>query len=49
MTNRDWDAAFDHPYYLIMNLAIGGWAGHPSSLSKPVGAMSIDFVHIFRS
>ena len=49
VTNRNWDAAFDHPYYLIVNLAIGGWAGDPTSSSKPAGAMSVDFVHIFRS
>ena len=49
VTKRNWDAALDHPYYLIMNLAIGGWAGKPNSSSKDVGIMSIGFVRVFES
>jgi beta-glucanase (GH16 family) len=49
VTKRNWDAALDHPYYLIMNLAIGGWAGKPNSSSKDMGVMSIDFVRVFES
>ena len=49
VSQSNWDAAFEHPYYLIMNLAIGGWAGRPTSATKSTATMSIDYVKIFRS
>lgn len=49
MSASNWNRAFAHPYYLIMNLAVGGWAGNPTTLSKSTASMSIDYVKIFRS
>ncbi len=45
-----WHQAFDHPWYLIVNLAIGGgWPGPPSRSSAPAGSISIARLRVYRS
>lgn len=45
-----WHEAFDHPWYLIVNLAIGGgWPGPPSKSSAPDGSISIAHLRVYRS
>jgi beta-glucanase (GH16 family) len=41
--------AFDHPYYLLLNLAIGGdWAGEPDAGTFPA-TMLVDYVRVYRA
>lgn len=45
-TEDDWP--FDQPFWLILNLAIGGsYGGDPSSGTYPC-AMQVDWVHVYR-
>ncbi|HEY3289442.1 MAG TPA: hypothetical protein VGK87_04875, partial [Anaerolineae bacterium] len=43
---RQW--VFDHPYYILLNLAIGGnWAGLPDSTTVFPAVMYVDYVRVF--
>ncbi len=45
-----WHAAFDHPWYLVVDLAIGGgWPGPPSPSSASEGSISIARLRVYRS
>jgi len=38
---------FDHPFYLLLDLAVGGrWAGAPDKTTPNVNVMSIDYVRV---
>ncbi len=40
--------AFDHPFFLILNLAIGGsWPGDPNGATPFPAKMTVDYVHVF--
>lgn len=42
-----WNMAFDHPYYFIYDLAVGGgWAGSPNSTTAPSSSMRVDYIRI---
>ena len=47
-----WEAwPYDHPYHLIMNLAVGGWwgrAGGPIDDSIFPTRMEVDYVRVFK-
>lgn len=39
---------FDHPFFMILNLAIGGpWGGEPDATTRFPGVMKIDYVRVF--
>ncbi len=43
---KDW--AFDRPFFLILNLAVGGnWPGSPDSRTPFPQQMVVDYVHVF--
>jgi beta-glucanase (GH16 family) len=45
--NSEW--VFDHPFFLIMNLAIGGpWSGNPDESTVFPGVMMIDYVRVYK-
>jgi beta-glucanase (GH16 family) len=38
---------FNHPFYLLLNLAVGGtWPGSPDATTQFPATMSVDFVHV---
>jgi beta-glucanase (GH16 family) len=40
---------FDHPFYLIMNLAIGGdWAGQPDATTPNPADVLVDYVRVYK-
>jgi beta-glucanase (GH16 family) len=40
---------FDHPFYLIMNLAIGGdWAGSPDATTPNPAEILVDYVRVYK-
>ena len=40
---------YDHPFYLILNLAIGGaWPGSPDDTSKFPQSMTVDYVRVYK-
>jgi beta-glucanase (GH16 family) len=40
---------FDHPFYLMMSLAVGGdWAGDPDSKTPPPADVLVDYVRVYR-
>lgn len=44
-----WPAPFDQPFYLIMNLAIGGgFVGNPDSTTPFPAEMSVDYVRVYQ-
>lgn len=42
--------AFDHPFYVILNFAIGeaGFAGSTDSTTPPTGSMQVDYVRFYQ-
>jgi beta-glucanase (GH16 family) len=45
--NMQW--VFEHPYFLILNLAIGGpWGGPPDETTVFPGVMMIDYVRVYK-
>jgi hypothetical protein len=46
---KTWDETFDHGYFLLLDLAIGGdWPGPPNLLTTIPGAsMSVDYVRVW--
>jgi beta-glucanase (GH16 family) len=44
--NTDW--VFEHPFFMILNLAIGGpWGGNPDDTTVFPGIMKIDYVRVY--
>jgi len=42
--------AYDHPYFLILNLAVGGaWPGHPDATTKFPQSMAVDYVRVYKN
>lgn len=40
---------FDHPFFLIMNLAVGGdWAGDPDATTPSPADMLVDYVRVYK-
>ncbi len=40
---------FDHPFYLVMNLAIGGdWPGSPNATTPNPAEMLVDYVRVYK-
>lgn len=40
---------FDHPFYLVLNVAIGGrWAGNPDGTTTFPQAMHVDYVRVYQ-
>jgi beta-glucanase (GH16 family) len=41
---------FDHPFYIIMNLAVGGsWPKDPDETTPNPAKMLVDYVRVYRS
>jgi beta-glucanase (GH16 family) len=41
---------FDHPFYLLLNLAVGGnWPGSPDGTTSFPQQMIVDYVHVYDS
>jgi beta-glucanase (GH16 family) len=46
-SNRRW--AFDHPFFLLLNVAVGGdWAGPPDTTTSFPVSMVVDYVRVYR-
>jgi beta-glucanase (GH16 family) len=44
-----WPAPFDRPFYLVMNLAVGGnFLGNPDATTPFPGVMEVDFVRVYQ-
>ena len=42
-------APFDRPFYIILNVAIGGgYAGNPTSFTQFPQSMVVDYVRVYR-
>lgn len=40
---------FDHPFYIVLNLAVGGyWPGDPEVATRFPATMLVDYVHVYR-
>ena len=40
---------FDHPFYLVMNLAVGGdWAGDPDNTTPSPSQVVVDYVRVYK-
>jgi len=43
-----WLLSYDHPFYLILNVAVGGkWPGNPDTSTKFPQQMLVDFVRVY--
>jgi len=43
----DW--AFDHPFFLLLNLAVGGsWPGAPDAATKLPQSLAVDYVRVYQ-
>jgi beta-glucanase (GH16 family) len=43
----DW--AFDHPFFILLNLAVGGaWPGEPDKTSVFPQTMAVDYVRVYQ-
>lgn len=41
--------AFDHPFYIVLNLAVGGyWPGNPDATTHFPASMLVDYVRVYR-
>ncbi len=41
--------AFDHPFYIVLNLAVGGyWPGNPDATTHFPSSMLVDYVRVYR-
>ena len=44
----DW--VFDHPFFLLLNVAVGGeWPGYPDDTTTFPQTMKVDYVRIYES
>jgi beta-glucanase (GH16 family) len=49
-TGQDW--AFNHPFFLLLNMAVGGdgsWPGSPEDTTPNPAIMTVDYVRIYRA
>jgi beta-glucanase (GH16 family) len=47
-SGADW--VFDHPFFIIMNLAVGGnWPGYPDATTVMPQAMKVDYVRVYQA
>ena len=45
--DRQW--VFDHPFYLVMNLAVGGdWSGDPDNTTPTPSDIVVDYVRVYK-
>jgi len=45
-----WKWVFDKPFFLILNLAVGGdWPGNPDATTNFPGEMLVDYVRVYRA
>lgn len=44
-----WNEAFGHPYFLLFDLAVGGWAGKPNRASASSTSMTVKYVRVSES
>lgn len=45
----DWMWVFDHPFFLILNLAVGGdWPGNPDATTVLPQTMLVDYVRVYQ-
>lgn len=43
-----WPAPFDHPFYLLMNVAVGGnFPGHPNPITRFPAELVVDYVRVY--
>jgi beta-glucanase (GH16 family) len=43
-----WPAPFDHPFYLLMNVAVGGnFPGHPNTATRFPAELVVDYVRVY--
>jgi len=46
-SSKHW--AFDHPFFLLLNLAVGGgWPGNPDATTVFPGSMLVDYVRVYK-
>ncbi len=46
--DADFPAPFDRPFYLILNVAVGGWfPGPPDATSDFPAAMEVDWIRVY--
>ena len=44
-----WKWVFDHPFFLILNLAVGGdWPGNPDTTTQFPAEMQVDYVRVYK-
>jgi beta-glucanase (GH16 family) len=44
-----WQWVFDHPFFLVLNLAVGGdWPGSPDATTRFPKTMLVDYVRVYR-
>lgn len=47
LRNREW--AFDHDFFMIMNVAVGGtWPGHPNDSTEFPQQMLVDYIRVYQ-
>lgn len=44
LNGNSWN--FGHPFFLLLDLAVGGWAGNPPATTAFPAVMSVDYVHV---
>jgi beta-glucanase (GH16 family) len=49
MGTKVWDQATGHGFYLLLNVAVGGWSGNPDANTKSGVAMLVDNVTVYAS
>jgi beta-glucanase (GH16 family) len=41
---------FDHPFFIIMNIAVGGnWPGYPDATTQLTQTMTVDYVCVYQA
>jgi beta-glucanase (GH16 family) len=49
ITDVSMGATFQKPFFLILNLAVGGtWPGNPDSTTPTVQTMAVDWVRVYQ-
>ena len=44
-----WKLGFDHPFFLILNVAVGGgWPGNPDGSSVFPQRMYVDYIRVYQ-
>lgn len=46
----NWDAFYNRPFHILLNLAIGGWfSGNPDGSEAPEQLMQVDYVAVYKN